>query len=799
MKHPIVRLFLSVFLCLSVLMGCSKTPEELVSDPGSSSALSENTETDESTPVISASSEDPELSESPRTIRISEVMGDNDAFLLSPIGDFSDWVELYNYGNEPVDLTGWSLTTDTGKTRLLEGILAPLSYQVIFTAADESLGKLTFRKGVTVNLIAPDAETIDSLSVTCSDSDTSLAYFPEKDCCLPCDYPTPGSANVDAGYLLYQQSRSLPSPLAISEVSVYTERGADWIELRNTSSSYVHLSDYCLSDSFNDLSEYPLPPYTLPPGEVYVIALDQEGAFSLGFDKDELYLSRDGVLLDYVSLMNIPYGGSYGRLADSSVFYYFTVPSPGIHQSEEMEHYLMRTPEVTASLPAGSYEDTEKEEISLLSEGTIYYTTDGTRPTVNSKVYTDPIEITATTIVRCFSVEEDKLPSPEVSFGYFLNEGGSLPVLSLVVDNFNGFTYASDQADKTQEFRGSLSFYEGTEAVFSENCGTSVAGWMSTLLWKKSYNIHFRPKYGLSEMHAHIFENGIDEYSNLSIRAGQDYIDAVIRDEVCLELAMEMEDSHVFTHPGRYCSLYINGKYWGLYSLKENLSDETYGSRYGVSDDSVIRTWSDASYGTPYYNEVVSFVDTHDMTLPENYEYFCSVVDVDNFIDWIIIEGWAANVDTQSNVRFFRSEEGDTRWRYALYDLDWALYFPHICFYNLFTMGIYNNGYQMPRILNAVAKNETFQRALLERYSRVITTTLSDENVLRKIDDLEAEVQEELHRDRARWYLSYSSWEEALGRLKGYINGRAETSIRNLQKCLNVSDEMMAEYFDIYR
>ena len=45
-------------------------------------------------------------------VRINEFIASNDEGLADEDGDFSDWVELYNSGDQPVDLTGWYLTDD---------------------------------------------------------------------------------------------------------------------------------------------------------------------------------------------------------------------------------------------------------------------------------------------------------------------------------------------------------------------------------------------------------------------------------------------------------------------------------------------------------------------------------------------------------------------------------------------------------------------------------------------------------------------------------------------------------------
>ena len=46
------------------------------------------------------------------SLMITEFMAANDSVLRDEDGDFSDWIELRNPTNEPIDLEGWSLTDD---------------------------------------------------------------------------------------------------------------------------------------------------------------------------------------------------------------------------------------------------------------------------------------------------------------------------------------------------------------------------------------------------------------------------------------------------------------------------------------------------------------------------------------------------------------------------------------------------------------------------------------------------------------------------------------------------------------
>ena len=44
------------------------------------------------------------------TLVINEFMADNDTFIQDPNGDYDDWIEIYNYGDEAINMAGMFLT-----------------------------------------------------------------------------------------------------------------------------------------------------------------------------------------------------------------------------------------------------------------------------------------------------------------------------------------------------------------------------------------------------------------------------------------------------------------------------------------------------------------------------------------------------------------------------------------------------------------------------------------------------------------------------------------------------------------
>ncbi|WP_213950676.1 chitobiase/beta-hexosaminidase C-terminal domain-containing protein [Tepidanaerobacter syntrophicus] len=77
----------------------------------------------------------------------------------------------------------------------------------------------------------------------------------------------------------------------------------------------------------------------------------------------------------------------------------------------------------TASIPSGTYSGTQHVTLSCRTPGaTIYYTLDGTRPSISSNIYSGPIEIAKATTIKAIAVKEGYADSAVATFVYVIKE-----------------------------------------------------------------------------------------------------------------------------------------------------------------------------------------------------------------------------------------------------------------------------------------------------------------------------------------------------------------------------------------
>ena len=790
------RIFLAAAMLLTAIFlgacGGSKTIEQPAADQSQTAA-------EETLPAGSVGD-----------VRISELMSKNRSCLRDEDGDFSDWIELENFSAQSVNLSGWRLADGENKDgwSLPDVEIAAGARLVIYADGKDRAGSLhtdfSLSEGETVCLYDGVGQQLCAVPCLSDEADISVSLN-ENGAYEQSLYATPGYPNSFEYYERWQCSQLAVGPLQINRAVVANQSGwlygADWVEIKNISDEEVDLSGFYLSDDSDDYKLWQFPQRTLKPGKTVTVSCDDElqlkdpllADFSLDSTNDQLYLSNEkGELIDYVSLKNIPYDCSYGRMEGQEGWFYFYGSDP---EKKAGQGYRKVSETPTALSADGVFNDVSSVGVGLQGKGKIYYTTDSSVPTERSKLYEEPFAVEKTGIVRAICVEEGAMPSRPLTLSYIINENHSLPVLSLVSDNSREFKEMYSVGRKEKELPASLSLYE-EDGGFTIPCGVKMHGDTSLKLSKKNMSVRFRGSYGQEELNYDVYGGGVTNFTNFVIRAGQDYYHAIIRNELCQNLCLASSDN-VITQRSKYCILYVDGEYRGIYNLMEKANEQHYANLAGVSRESVVVEEAAFSENGALYQEVFKFCYENDMSIPENYQHFCSVMDVDSLIDWMILEGFCANPDLHSgNLRYCRSLENDGKWRLMFYDLDAAFFSPNNNFYNiLFAFSLSERNYG--RLIDTLLVNEEFVDRFLTRTAELLSTTLTNENVVAEIDRLAAQIAPEVQRDYVRHGMTYEEWAGTVENLKEYFDdwNWPKHNVDALYELLDLSDEQVEHYF----
>jgi hypothetical protein len=721
-------------------------------------------------------------------LRISEVMPSNKATIVSD-SLFSDWVELYNAGDEPITLKNVSLCCGTDSCLLGEGMLGAGEYLIVFCDGSGLPGHADFsiaKEGESLALRTDRGAVLDEFELPACEADRSACRAGDGSIYVTA-MATPGYENTAAGYERRQSELVCNSPLQISEVMVFRQFGnspkgvgSDWVELKNVSGAELQLSDYYLSDSIKDSLSYRLPERVLAAGEYALIYCDgsadggEYAPFKLSSKREHLYLSRaDGAIVDYVLLENIPYGSSYGRTEGAGGFFYLSAPTPGAANGSGVRRVAEKPVLLSGE---GVFNDVDTVEVVLSAPGEIHYTTDGSLPTASSPVYTAPLQFSATGVLRAISIEPGCLTSEVLNASFIINEHHTLPVVSLIADPDQMLSRSGMYYDIKHEIEipGAVELFE-EDGSFSISCGIKLHGAVSKAVsGKKSMKLCFRSRYD-GDLEYDLFGNGVTEFSSILLRhPAEDQMSTYLRDILIHDMAKQCFPALPFLDY-KFSVLYINGQYWGIYGIREAHSADHFANHYGYDADTV-SSWKRLWDKSTVVGQACEFALYNNMADEDNFNRVAQNLDMDSLIAWTILQAWCANYDCNpSNVRYYYSTT-DNLMRFALSDLDLGMFT-----YDLFDVplvgsvnGGVRNNYDFNILARQVFANRNYQLRMAQALSDAFHGAMSDENVAAMIEGYRATLSPEVARDLKRWFPgmseaeSVNTWNILVNRLRDY-------------------------------
>lgn len=222
---------------------------------------------------------------------ISELMSSNKTAWPGEPGLYSDWVELHNTGDRPVDITGWTLTDNPDsriKFAFPEQVLEPDAYLIVYPtgtlrAEPGHPYEAPFRlssAGDALMLYDGEGNIMQSMNVPALAADTAYALEGASGSYRATGIFTPGMANTRSNHALLTQVIA-NSPLVIEKVMAVNRSTIrdgdgdwpDWVEIRNGGRETVDLTGYGLSDDPKKPLKWRFPACSIGPGEGITVFL----------------------------------------------------------------------------------------------------------------------------------------------------------------------------------------------------------------------------------------------------------------------------------------------------------------------------------------------------------------------------------------------------------------------------------------------------------------------------------------------------------------------------------------------
>lgn len=482
----------------------------------------------------------------------------------------------------------------------------------------------------------------------------------------------------------------------------------DWIELYNTGSQAVDLSGYHLSDKEHKPGKWEIPNGTMIPAGGFLV-FSCSGRDGVYFDRmhTNFKLAQtkpgDGVLLsdpqeniiNYFPLELTLVEHSRCRVSDGADEWLIsTNPSYGTsnNQTNQVAGYTVAP---SMSLAAGFYSGSQLVTITNNQPNSVLrYTIDGTNPTTNSNLYTTPISVSETTVIKAMAFSNDPMILPGfMDFNsYFIDVDYSLPVYSVAADQVIELANGNGPLIPI----GSLEYFNKNNEREATSFGDlNRHGQDSWVLDHRSLDWISRDEMGYSKaVNAPMFSySDRDSYQKFMFRnSGDDNYPAIddedhensthIRDEYVQELAL-FGGMELDVRANERVILYLNGEYWGVYGMRERPVDHDYTKEYydqGKYQTQFLSTWqtTEIEYGGAKalldWENLRNFILNNDMSVPENYEIAEDSINMTSLIDYMVMNlNVVASDWLNYNTGWWRGlnpEGKHKKWGYILWDLD---------------------------------------------------------------------------------------------------------------------------------
>ena len=554
-----------------------------------------------------------------------------------------------------------------------------------------------------------------------------------------------------------------------------TEFPDSWVELYNPTDAAINLKDYKISNKDKEKKAWQLPDMDVPAGGHVIIYCDKEGKednrlhanFRLESGKDgNLYLFTGGEIVDKLEkLAKMPAPDvAYGRTTDGGEEWGYELQvTPGAANEGGVvdADHLLGAPEfsqngqvfengssfqLTLSLPEGAPEGT-----------VIRYTTNGSEPTATSTLYSDPINISKTKVIRAKLFCEGYLSPVSTAQSYIFHPRAfTLPIFSVQMDDrylndkeIGLFANNNSKEDKKlHDWRRpmNIEFFPaaGAESAFNQLGETRIQGGQSRGNALKSMvfyaNKRFDPDHKQYQYEFfHDQKPGIKKFKSFSLRdGGNDFGDLYFRDLIIQRTMAGNVD--LDWQAGHSAVLYINGEYMGMLNIRERSNEDNIYSNYdGLEDIDLIEISHENQGGDlfieefkegddVFYNNFKNFYSEKGHKLAEYEEW----MDVSEYLNVIVMNFFYGNIDFPgNNLVFWRPNDDDTesglpkKWRVIVKDTDFGL-------------GLYGRTadvYNMIDMLYHPASHQEFAWAFTEPATRLLKNMLEDPDILNMFID----------------------------------------------------------------
>jgi hypothetical protein len=603
------------------------------------------------------------------------------------------------------------------------------------------------------------------------------------------------------------------------EIADFTDFG-DWIELYNAAATPVDLGGYHLSDNLEQPFKWRIPDgaavpagghlliwadgYDSKPGltltrdfwpNTSFVTRSYHANFKLSADGEQIGLfTPSGSLVDGVTFGAQQDDISLGRYPDGGdAWGFFGEATAGrANRPPQLSQNVCRAPAVAVS-PAEPLFIAGPVTVTLSAgagANAIRYTLDSSQPNSSSPLYTNAFSVSTTTVVRARAYAAGLHPGPVVTRTFLVNQRTpELPVVSLVIDPLLLFdpTYGIyTNVLKERDVPGSIQFCTTpSNTAFQIGAGFRLFSLNTFLKPQKPFTVKLGNKYGDAELAYQLFpEKPIGLFDRFVLRNGNDdWAVTFLRDTLGQQMLKGVIKNA--TQGFRPCASYLNGAYYGLINIQEKMDEAYCAKNYGVDLADIDFFENDGTssdellnYGTADgWNALLAYLAANSMTLPANYEYVKSQVDIEDLVDYVAGQVYTDDTAWAHNRKWWRDRNPGGKWRWCFVDLDRA--FGNVNDNRLPTMG------SSMVVFRELLNNTAFRTYCAQRLTAHLNSSFSASRILPIIDFEAQRIRSEII-EHAKLYgskggiSSVSVWDAEIEKIRSYARQRPAIALQQV-------------------
>ena len=721
-----------------------------------------------------------------KSLYINEIMASNANGITDESNKHEDWFEIYNSGDQPVDIANYYLTDNASNHKKFQvpanssaqTTIPAKGFLIIWASSAVSRGPLhtsfsLSASGEFVGIYSPDDQVIDE-----------KAFGPQKE---DISFGRKADGGQDWAYF------SVSSPRAGNATGT-----VQLIKLAVPVFSHAagfQTTNFALSITSADNDPTVKIWYTTDGSE----PVDNAAATSWSYKNR---YNENGTS----SQQQVAKGVDDGLSSDVFASVAYTIPIPIADRKNEPNRVSVKTSSIAFD------------------------------PT-----YLPLIPIYKGTVIKAKAFKEGFLPSETVTKTYFINASGTkypVPVISVSTNERSLFSYTDGlytpgrRFDLYRQGNPNVAAWSCTEGNFSgdgdlwERRGTvEFFDNGNTLNQDIAFRIHGGCTRSLPEKTLRLYSDTDFNFNvfpekptlfpkRLLLRnSGNDNGSTMFRDAFYQTVVRNLSFDTQLSRPS---VVFLNSEYWGIHTITERYDRFYLAKKYGVDKDNVdlisIEDSEVEEGDNVKFNELITFVNNNPLSNTVNYNNLKNLVDIDNFTDYEIAEIFCGNVDwPQKNSRLWRTKVPNTavdapygqdgKWRWMLFDTDLSLGSGFSVSHNYFPEATDAQRSILATLFKKLLENSEYRRYFLARLADLLNTTFLSSRSTSILANVKAQYEPLMPEHIARWKspATFEIWNSNVTSIQNFVTNRPAfyrdnvrtqfgSSYQNLNLTVNVSD-----------